>query len=72
MNIKKLPLHKGGSLLPDSSPERCNTLYLAGKEREKEYEQNARTPFFVRLNLLYGRLHFAALFFSLNIKKYLH
>ena len=36
-----LPLHKGGSLPPDSSPERCNTLYLAGKAFEKEYEQSS-------------------------------
>ena len=37
-----------GLLAPDSSPERCNTLYLAGKACEKEYEQNARTPFVFR------------------------
>ena len=45
-----LPLHKGGSLPPDSSPERCNTLYLAGKAFEKEYEQSS-----VLLLLFFGR-----------------
>lgn len=30
-----LPLHKGGSLPPDHSPERCNTLYLASKMCKK-------------------------------------
>ena len=32
-------------LPPDSTPKRCNTLYLAGKACEKEYEQLVRTPF---------------------------
>ena len=32
-----LPLHKGGSLPPASTPKRFNTLYLAGKACEKEY-----------------------------------
>ena len=32
-------------LPPDSSPKRYNKLYLAGKAREKEYEQIVRTPF---------------------------
>ena len=32
---------------PDSTPKRYNTLYLAGKECEKEYEQFVRTPFVV-------------------------
>ncbi len=35
-------------LPPDSTPKSRNTLYLAGKACEKEYEQNARTPFVFR------------------------
>jgi len=35
-------------LPPDSASKRCNTLYLAGKACEKEYEQIARTPFVFR------------------------
>ena len=34
-------------LLPDSTPKRCNTLYLGGKACEKEYERIVRTPFVV-------------------------
>ena len=40
-----LPLHKGGVLPPDSTPKRCNTLYLAEKSCEKEYEQNCSYSF---------------------------
>ena len=44
-----LPLHKGGSLPPDSM--------------EKEYEQIVRTPFaFRQVNLLYGRHPLASAF----------
>ena len=32
-------------LPPDSTPKRCNTLYLAGKACEKEYEQNCPYSF---------------------------
>ena len=30
---------------PENTLKKCNTLYLAGKACEKEYEQTARTPF---------------------------
>ena len=40
-----LPLHKGGSLPPDSTPIRCDTLYLAGKACKKEYGQNCQYSF---------------------------
>jgi len=43
-----LPLHKGGLSPPDSTSKRCNTLYLAGKACQKEYEQIVRTPFVFR------------------------
>ena len=43
-----LPLHKGGSLPPDSTPKGVTHYTLRGKECEKEYEQNARTPFVFR------------------------
>ena len=39
------PFTQGGSSPPDSTPKRCNTLYLASKEREKEYEQNCPYSF---------------------------
>ena len=48
---QKLPLHKG-VLPPDSTPKRCNTLYLVNKACEKEYEQIVRTPFLFRQVLL--------------------
>ena len=52
-----LPLHKGGSSPLESTPIRYNTLYLAGKACEKEYEQKCSYSFCfaVGLNLLYGR-----------------
>ena len=39
-------------LPPDSTPKRCNTLYLVSKACEKEYEQIVRTPFLFRQVLL--------------------
>ena len=70
-----LPLHKGGSLPPDSSPERCNTLHLAGKACEKEYEQSSvlLLIFSVGKNLLFGRYHLGAPFVNflcLRLRKF--
>ena len=42
-----LPLHKGGSLPPDSTPKRCNTLYLVSKALKRSTNKIARTPFIV-------------------------
>ena len=45
---RQLPLHKGGSLPPDSTSKRCNTLYLAGKACEKGVRTNRPYSFCCR------------------------
>ena len=55
------PCHLG-LLPPDSTPKRYNTLYLAGKVCEKEYEQKCPYSFCfaAEINLLYGRYPLAS------------
>lgn len=57
-------LSEEGLLPPDSTPIRCNALYLAGKACEKEYEQMLVPLLFFSsgINLLYGRCPFGLAF----------
>ena len=52
MNIKKGSLCTREAHYRPTVYEKCNTPYLARQAYEKEYEQNARTPFLFRQVLL--------------------
>ena len=57
-----LPLHKGGSLPPDSTPKRCNTLYLAEQGVWKGVRTNCSYSFCCRAGVYLPPLYYSILF----------